>query len=595
MKNIEPDNKMFFDLKNYTLPRSESLPDSLIDEMTKILYKNLEPILKLGETRDRTNEKNNNHIDQRYVSHHIKVHKHGINYIDVLYDRDKKSYALILKKTNAQKTEGFSKEVCMQYLLQPDPESGILLSCRIVSVKAKEQKIAKSVLEETIDSGGIPFTCVSYSPTKNKPKRLHKPRAIQTYLGQTARELFLKFSQSTRKHQTADVCSYMLQIGKQLSTYHTKNVRTHFDIKTRNVLTNFHILDNGEKIRKFHLIDYPNEKDITKKGLELNPNHQFTYSQLLNKVDIGWGETTPIIKESPYFQGWNEFHNLLTYLGIKGDKHTQFLKKAFVEKNAAEHRVFGHACDSYGYLYSLYSIIKDNKALEIEFKPFLQDVMVKLIQTNFTSPKEWPRELTTAGILEAFGQYCRKNESLEKIMDKVEKSVNKLPKTSAYADIFDIAQQNNHNYVATFSRALKENIKQQFKIGFFMSILEWLQSLFIGQQTTYFTHQRVIRFIDNFDNIFSRSDTVFDDNEKKLVYKSLENISILLEKSDCHGPNVKKDLISVQKATLRFLKFHTKKSRTTQKNSLFYPEFRQNKPRSHSTPSTTLIKPSKPK
>lgn len=594
MKNIEPDNKMFFDLKNYTLPRSESLPNSLIAEMTKVLYRNIEPILKLGETRERANKKNGDFIEQRYVSHHIKVHKHDINYIDVLYDRDKKSYALILKKTNAQKTEGFSKEVCMQYLLQPDPESGILLSCPIVSVKAKEKKIEKSVLEEAIDSGGIPFSCISYSPTKHKPKRLHKQRVIQAYLGKTARELFIKFSQSSRKHQTADVCSYMLQIGKQLSTYHEKNIRTHFDIKTRNVLTNFHILENGEKIRKYHLIDYPNEKDITKKGLVLNPNHQFTYSQLVNKVDIGWGETTPIISEAPYFQGWNEFRNLLTYLDIKGNKQTHLLKKAFAEKNTTKHSVFGHACDSYGYLYSLYSIIKDNKALNTEFKPFLQDKMVKLIQTNSTSPKEWPKELTTAGILEAFTQYCRKKESLEKIMDQVEISVNKLPRASEYIDIFDMAQQNNHSYVATFSRALKENIKQQFKIGFFMRILEWLQSLFIGQQTTYFTHQRVIRFIDNFDNIFSRFDTVFDDNEKKLVYKSLENISILLEKSDYHGPNVKKDLITVQKATLHFMKFHSKKSRNTQKNSLFYPGFRQNKPRSRSTPCITLTKSSKP-
>ena len=467
----------------------------------------------------------------RYVSHHIKVNEHPVNYFDVLYDTKKKRFSILVKKSCAQKNEGFNKKVSQQILIQPDYKAKKMYICLVASIKSKNPKLQDQVSKEISDDGGIVFTCASAKSKKTSktPKRPKEQRCILPYLGESAHKLFHSTKNLSETKKITDICSYMIQLGAQISHYHTKKRKSHFDIKTLNVLTKLIQIDEYNTVRQFTLIDYPSLPPKYEDELNINPHNTFTYEQLINKIDIGWGETSPIIAPPPSMQGWGESHHLLDYINIENTKlRKQIIEISLTHYGKPSHAFHGHACDSYGYLYSLYTIVKDQPNLNMLFKPFISEVMTKVLEASLHNTNEWPQNLTCSGIRKSFIEFCKGHPTLNPIERRLRKKLKAIPPQEKEYDMLSFAKKNQSYYLPYFSRSLQQDIQEGFQVSLLFHILELIINFFTNKETLTQSKENIVSFMQQYDDIFTRSDTLKISKEIKSTLKkalhSIQNI-----------------------------------------------------------------------
>ncbi len=348
-------------------------------------------------------------LSTRYLSHHIKVNHHDINYIDVLYDQKNHHYALLIKKREHQHHEGFFKKVCTQFLLTFDNETPTQTTTAVVSIKAKDDYHEDIVTHETAEEDGLVFTCVSSN--KSDAKRINKKRAIQVDLGPPLASQLEAIAQLDKPAALSTVCGFMVQVGTQIAYYNLIKRKTHFDLHTGNILCKTQPLSETQNTENFTVIDYPNNHLTCQGGVDTEPSKLFYYDDLNQKIDVGYGVATPIIAPWPDMFGWNELETLLKFLDLDEATIKKFNNIALTGEGE-KYKIHGFTADSFGYLRGLYTLMKDSKELTVLFKPFLKQQLLDLLQTSHSMPQQLPKHLTSLGLLQNFITYCTTHSEL---------------------------------------------------------------------------------------------------------------------------------------------------------------------------------------
>ena len=384
-----------------TVSPSAEFDTDCCEVMNQALHSNKKEILALARPPQTPTTK--------IVSHHIKVTDPSIRYLDVLFDQTTQQYSILVKKSDRQKFEGFHKNVCTQFLISLSHSTQQQTITPVVSIKAKDDYHEDIVTHEIAEEDGLVFTCVS-SNTPNA-KRINKKRAIQVDLGPPLASQLEAITQLDKPAALSTVCGLMVQVGTQIAYYNLIKRKTHFDLHTGNILCKTQPLSETQSIENFTIIDYPNNHLTCQGGVDTEPSKLFYYDDLNQKIDVGYGVATPIISSWPDMFGWNELETLLKFLDLDEATIIKFNNIALTGEGE-KYKIHGFTADSFGYLRSLYALIKDSKELTVLFKPFLKQQLLDLLQTSHSMPQKLPKYLTSLGLLQNFIAYCTTHSEL---------------------------------------------------------------------------------------------------------------------------------------------------------------------------------------
>lgn len=401
---------------------------------------------------------------QENVSHHIKVNKEGISYLDVILDGKNKQLSVAVKFSRTEKHTGYFKRATEQILLRVDADKQTLMVCPVVSIKPRNKQHS-FVIKEAEEEGGVSHTCVSHNG-KKEPKRLWEKRVLQENKGQTLCSRLARIQKMQSTEQLVNILHYMKQIGDAFTGMHKSGI-THFDAKSDNIL--FKWINTDEKnIPYYTLIDRPGE-DAAKNN-ELAPYKRFVPSAVLEKTGVTWGRSIPHCCEATgsYGQkvhwGYNELKELLKYCGLQKALLAQTIENA----KDSRRELYGHAVDSYAYLYSFYEQICGTKELGQIFRPFLSEKIAAVLREMQHPEKSWPPELTVERIQQDFARFCTE-KNLGNVWQDVCDTAEGIPAQNSNQSLEQMALRHKHESIV-----LTEYLKEKLELNWCYTWTMWL-------------------------------------------------------------------------------------------------------------------------
>ncbi len=358
--------------------------------------------------------------------------------------------------------------------------------------EALQETLAEQIAQPAIEIWPKSLqTSAADQPTKAPSLQDHKPTQAQnlreyidtlrTKNPQPASLYFHDILKQPSQQKNEALFQYMQQVSQQLTDLHNSQKSTHFHMGCNKVITHLEKSTPGQTIRKFTLLP---PSHLTEKSLdsELAPQNMYSYDNVHDKADQQWGVSSPFIKPWPHMDGWHELQSLLSFIQVDTATAKKFGNISLTNEGE-EYQTCGYAIDSYGYLYSLYTLIKDDPALSKAFRPFLQKQMLDVITTSHKRPKNWPKSLMPQGIMQQFTQYClnhsipigQKATVTQKKSDPAKKSPITLsipPERPATPTNKELLQQ------------LKNGVSLNVKIGFLTLVYDFIMWLFTGKKTT---------------------------------------------------------------------------------------------------------------
>jgi len=279
------------------------------------------------------------------------------------------------------------------------------------------------------------------------------------------------------------ICHYMIQVGSQLSNFHSQG-GTHADVKLTNILVQYQTIE-GKETPIYTVIDYPT---TTKNPAILMPWHQ-----LLSNLVFTPGVSIPYTQKTASSTYPISLSTGLANMGLPQEVVEGFEK---INQQCSEldpnFRLCGHALDSYAFLYGLGQQIVDSvkKTLKVEpipiielekhpFYPFLVDKMTALQRTILTNT--FPDDLTVGGITAAFKPFVDSlvNKYKFTCQDAIKAAedipANQISSSQNLQDLFIKAAPYGPPLL-TAQQALQRTVTDNIVLGFWATIFDWLAS-----------------------------------------------------------------------------------------------------------------------
>ncbi|MEC8063920.1 MAG: hypothetical protein VX112_03645 [Pseudomonadota bacterium] len=468
-----------------------------------------------------------------FVSRFVKLNDPDLKSIDIIIDCCSADISLVIQKRSAKSFTGFYKSATEQILIKVDPKDDSLLVAPMIKIQAKNH--IDNVSIESSVFGGIPYQRVS---NKNgEPFHLvGEVMALEQHKGNPVSIAIAQQCQKEVYSQVEDILHCMMQVGSQLSNFHKKG-GNHFDVKTDNITVQSTFTKKSKYI-SYTLIDYPFSIS-QKKIMYHDPNTTYTQRYVYQNIGTETGKSSPLLRDTGngYFMGEKSYRDILCYIGLNKSQITEYVATA----KKHDHLIFGHAIDSYGYLYVLYEHIHHNPMLEKAFRRFLSVKMQKVLAAVQDPQDTWPESLTVEAIRSSFYRHCR-GIGLGLLFKRIRKK-NQPSISDPTPSLLQSARDKSLQPIK-LSRALRDKIVRSFHYGWLESILD-IFDYFFSTNTRKASYKQLLAF---FMAVFQKK------YSSKMLIQSIQSIDFLLSKNTFKDPSINTYLEQIKKSIVIILK-----------------------------------------
>lgn len=236
-----------------------------------------------------------------------------------------------------------------------------------------------------------------------------------------------------------------------------------------------------------------------------------------------WGKSIPhchlgkgVAGDSVYW-GISELKAILEFCRLPKDTIAQVIEGAKDDTR----KLYGHAVDSYAYLYSFYEQICGSAELSQIFKPFLAEKIKAVLAQMQDIEQPWPPELTVEGIQEDFAKFCTE-KNLDLVWQNVCDAATMVPAENPDMSLKQIARKHKYQPIV-LTEYLKEKFELNWCYTWTMWLLDMIEWVFGSEKSRKEAYQEIKSLFEHgHENSFDK------------IKESIKAIDIIIHKGGLH-------------------------------------------------------------